>query len=159
MTLTTSNGFFQDKVVIPFKNQLKQGVTPKQLALTCAVGSVLGIFPLLGVTTFFCILLGLVWKLNQPILQAVNYLLYPVQLLLLPTFVLMGEKLTGSEPVSFNPSTVVKEFMADPRIFLGHYGMAGFHAVMVWAVVAPFLAWVVYQLSLRIFLKLRVNSV
>jgi uncharacterized protein (DUF2062 family) len=159
VTSPTSNGFFQDKIVIPFKNQLKQGVTPKQLALTCAVGSVIGIFPLLGVTTFLCILLGLVWKLNQPILQAVNYLLYPVQLLLLPTFILAGEKVTGSEPVSFNPSTVVKDFMADPRLFLAHYGMAGFHAVLVWAVIAPILAWAVYQLSLRIFLKLRVNPI
>jgi uncharacterized protein (DUF2062 family) len=143
--------FFRKKLLLPLKNQLTQGATPKALAITCAVGATLAIFPLLGFTTFLCILVGVGLKLNQPILQAVNYLLYPIQILLIPVFLKIGEMLTGSEKVSFNPSTVVSEFMADPRIFLANYGMAGLHAVLVWMVLAPILAWIIYQISFKIF--------
>jgi uncharacterized protein (DUF2062 family) len=146
------------KIVDAFKSQLVQGSSPKGLALTCAIGSSLAVFPLLGTTTFLCLMVGVVWKLNQPILQAVNYVLYPVQIILLPLFLAAGATLTHSDPISFNPSTITKEFMAHPKIFLATYGMAGLHAILVWVIVAPVLAWLVYQISLRVFSKWRTES-
>ena len=46
--------FWKRRVVTPLIAQLKQGVTPEKLALTVALGLVLGIFPILGATTLLC---------------------------------------------------------------------------------------------------------
>jgi hypothetical protein len=76
----------------------------------------------------------------------------------LPVFLAAGASITQSTPISFNPSTITKEFMADPRLFLATYGMAGLHAILVWVLVAPILAWLVYRISLRIFSKWRTQA-
>ena len=149
--------FFETKILAPIKSQVMQGATPKALAIACAVGTMIALIPILGVTTLLCVFAGLIWKLNQPILQMVNYLLYPVQLLLLPVFLSFGATLTHSEAISFNPSVIAAQFMADPAVFLATYGMAGLHALLVWAVFGPIIGWLVYQLTYRLFSRMRVT--
>ena len=146
-----SAGFFRQKLVTPIKNQLNQGTSPLGLARTCAVGATLAIVPLLGATTALCAIAGVRFKLNQPLIQLVNYLLYPVQLLLLPVFIFLGAKLTGSTPVAFNPKEVMAEFTIDPSRFMKHYGLAGLHAVLVWVMICPFLFKGVEWICIKIF--------
>jgi uncharacterized protein (DUF2062 family) len=145
------NLFFREHLIAPISEQLTQGATPQDLARTIASGVSLAIFPMLGTTTALCVFVGIKWRLNQPILQMVNYLLYPVQLILLPVFLLAGAKLTGSEPISFHPETIAHEFMNDPRYFFSKYGMAGLHGVMVWVLVAPMLFLLVNKVAYSIF--------
>ena len=76
--------------------QLRQGITPQRIALTVALGAVLGLFPILGTTTALCLLAGVFLKLNQPILQVVNWVAAPLQLPGIYFFVRTGERLTGS---------------------------------------------------------------
>ena len=146
-------GFFQKKLLTSIKNQLTQGANPLGLARTCAAGVTLAIIPLLGATTALCAIIGIKFKLNQPIIQLVNYLFYPVQLLLLPVFIFSGAKLTGSIPVAFDPKVVVTEFTTDPGLFMKHYGMAGLHAVLVWAIICPFLFKSIEWICLVFFKK------
>lgn len=143
--------FLREKLFTPIKGQLTQGASPLGLARTCAAGVTLAIIPLLGTTTALCAIVGIKFKLNQPLLQLVNYLFYPVQLLMLPIFIFSGAKLTGSTPVDFVPKVVVSEFTTDPSLFMKHYGLAGLHAVLVWLVICPFLFKGIEWLSLRIF--------
>ena len=75
---------------------LKQGISPKTLALSIAFGFVLGVFPVLGVPTLLCGLAAVVLRLNMPALQLVNYLVYPLQIALLWPFSRFGDKLFGS---------------------------------------------------------------
>lgn len=136
--------FWKKRVVDPLVAQLTQGVTPHHLALSCALGTTLGVFPLLGTTTALCFLVGLFLKLNQPAIQTVNYLVYPAQIALLPVFVRAGEKLFHAPPVAFSPVQLTKEFAQSPSIFLSKYGMAGVHGVSAWALAAPFIATALY---------------
>ena len=62
---------------------LKQGLTPRDLALTIALGSVIGVFPVLGMTTILCTLAAVTLRLNLPALQSINWAVAPLQLLLL----------------------------------------------------------------------------
>ncbi len=66
------------------------GLTPQKLALTLCFGTAIGVLPLLWGTTFICILLAHFFRLNQVALLSVNYLLYPIQLLLLIPFYKLG---------------------------------------------------------------------
>ncbi|MFP5305375.1 MAG: DUF2062 domain-containing protein, partial [Gammaproteobacteria bacterium] len=73
-------GFWQRRVVAPIVAQLRQGITPEKIALTLALGAVLGIFPILGSTTLLCAVAGVWLRLNQPVIQIVNYFMYPLQI-------------------------------------------------------------------------------
>ena len=66
--------FWQRWLVDPVTRQLTQGVTPEKVSLTIAVGSALALFPILGTTTWLCVLAGIALGLNQAIIQGVNAL-------------------------------------------------------------------------------------
>src|SRR5678815_1310745 len=110
--------FWQRRIVTPIVAQLTQGVTPQKIALTIALGLMLGIFPILGSTTALCALAGIVLKLNQPIIQLVNYLGYPLQLALLIPFYRAGEHLLGRTPIPLSVSLLFDRFGADFWQFL-----------------------------------------
>ena len=84
------------KVRDPLVAELRQGVTPEALATAVATGGALGLLPFLGTTTAACALAGRLARLNHLALQLTNYLLAPVQLLLIIPFVRLGEWLTGA---------------------------------------------------------------
>jgi uncharacterized protein (DUF2062 family) len=139
--------WWQRRVVAPIVAQLRQGITPQQIALTLALGSVLGIFPILGATTLLCAIVGVWLRLNQPIIQLVNYLVYPVQVLLLIPFYRAGERLFGAEPVPIvNVPDLIARFGAGPWQFMIDYGRVGLYGIVVWCLVAPLLAALGYRL-------------
>ena len=74
---------------------LKDESSTEKLAVSLALGAVLGIFPVLGIPTFLCGAAAAVWRLNFPALQLMNYLVYPLQLVLLWPFVRFGSALFG----------------------------------------------------------------
>ncbi len=141
----TQASFWQRRVVAPILGQLKQGISPEQIALTIALGGVIGIFPILGATTFLCAAVGVWLRLNQPIIQLVNYLVYPVQLLLLLPFYRAGETLFQQPHVPiFSLTELMHRFSADPKAFMIDYGMVGVYGVVVWCLVAPVLIAAAY---------------
>ena len=129
--------------------QLALGTDRRKLALTCAVGVSCGTLPLLGLTTVLCLICGFLFKLNQPILQAINFVMIPVQLLLIPVFGFAALKLGRPLAVDPHPEAIIRAFAAGPADFLRVYGELGLRAVAAWALSVPLLAGVVYNLSLK----------
>ena len=80
---------------------LRQGITPEKIALSIAFGIVLGVFPALGWTALLCLVASAGLRLNLPAMQLVNFLVYPLQLLLLVPFIRAGEVLFRSRPWDF----------------------------------------------------------
>jgi uncharacterized protein (DUF2062 family) len=146
------------KVRDPLVAELRQGVTPEALATAVATGAALGLLPFLGTTTAACALAGRLARLNHLALQLTNYLLAPVQLLLIIPFVRLGEWLTGAEPVAIDLATVARVFTETPGLFFERFGLAGLHAALAWAVVVPALAWVLRRLLLPAFRRLATLS-
>jgi uncharacterized protein (DUF2062 family) len=124
--------------------QLTQGVTPDRLALTLAIGTACSLLPFLGFTTLLNLLVGLWLRLNQPILQTVNYLLTAVQLSLILVYVRLGEFIWRAEPVPLSISTLVSAFRDDPWSFLERFGLTGVHAATAWLLTSPLLVAAIY---------------
>ena len=142
-----AEGWWRRRVIAPILGQLRQGITPQLIALTIAAGLVLGIFPILGTSTALCAVFALALRLNQPIIQLVNYLAYPLQILLLFPFYRAGERLFGQPPVPLlSVVELSQRFWADPGQFLIDYGLVALYGVVVWILVAPLLAALVYLL-------------
>ena len=132
--------WWQRRVVAPIVAQLRQGITPQKIALTLALGGVLGIFPILGATTLLCAVAGVWLRLNQPIIQLVNYLVYPLQIALLIPFYRAGERLFGAEPVPIvDVAGLVARFGEGPWQFILDYGLVGLYGIAVWLLAAPLL--------------------
>lgn len=144
--------FLRKKIMDPVRAQLTQGIDPVSLSRTVAAGLVISLFPALGVTTGLCVLVGVKYRLNQPILQAINYLLYPVQILMLPVFFSLGAWITGTESVSLNPATILTELKTDPGLFVANYGWGGLKAILAWLLTAP----LVYAILSRIRIPIRI---
>jgi len=118
---------------------LSQGITPRQIALTLAIGSALGVFPLLGTTTLLCAVAAGVGRFNMPLIQLVNYLVYPLQLILLLPFWRVGAWLFGSA-VPGSLSEMVRSFTKNPWQSLGQWGWTALEGIGVWGLAS--LAWV-----------------
>lgn len=73
---------------------LLQGISPERLAITLAVGFVLGFIPVIGLPTALCAILAVALRLNLPAIQAANYVAMPFQIALIVPFVRMGGRIT-----------------------------------------------------------------
>ena len=69
----------------------KQGLTPMQLTQSVLVSALISIIPILGVSTFFLTVLSIKRKLNLPIMIAISYIMWPIQLLMIIPFINIGE--------------------------------------------------------------------
>jgi uncharacterized protein (DUF2062 family) len=132
-----ARSFWQRRVLAPIVAQLTQGITPRKIAATIALGALLGVFPILGSTTLLCTLAGVVLCLNQPVIQAINFLVYPLQLLLLLPFYRAGEHLFSRNPVPLDIKMLLEHFHANVGQFLRDFGMIGLGGILVWALTAP----------------------
>ena len=74
------------KILKLIEKLLQEGMSTRKISLSIALGVALGIFPVLGSTTILCAMAAFVFRLNLPAIQVVNYVVYPLQLILLAPF-------------------------------------------------------------------------
>jgi uncharacterized protein (DUF2062 family) len=126
---------------------LRQGISPRRLALTLALGFAIGCIPVVGIPTVLCAGLALLLKLNLPAIQAANYVVMPLQIALIVPFVRLGGWL-----FAFGPSRVVHSgsWLHTPPLdlLLRLSGLAG-QAMLGWLVIAlPAVALMTLTLTL-----------
>lgn len=143
------SGFFKK-----FKSFFTQGASPKALAASSTIGVVMGIFPVIGVTTLMMGAISVRWKLNLPLMLAVSYLIYPLQIVLMIPFVRVGEWLTGSKYVSFSFEKMGQAFEADFMGALADLGTANLQAVAGWGLFSIPAAAGMYLLLIPIYSKI-----
>lgn len=129
---------------------LRQGLTPEGMALALAVGAAAGIFPVIGATTLLALGLGAILRLNQPAVQLANWLVYPLQLVLILPLVRLGEWVLGVPPTAFAVNEVVARVAADPLAAVAAFGMTGLHGILGWASVLPFVLLGLYRVLLPV---------
>lgn len=124
------------KVVRPVSGWLRQGITPRKLSLAIALGAIVGVFPLIGATTLISAAAAVLLRLNMAAVQLANYLVYPLQFLLLIPFYQLGAWLFGTEPVTIAGKTLVKMFTTDFWASLQQLWQLTLHAIAAWGLVA-----------------------
>ncbi len=141
---------WQRRVVDPIVAQLTQGLTPQKIALTIAIGSSIAMFPILGTTTLICLIVGVFMKLNQPIIQAVNWACTPIHIPFIFYSFKWGELAFGSAHTRLEMRVMRRLLVDDPLRFVQDYSTTALHAVVIWAILVPFWAAAVYYISLPI---------
>ncbi|MEM1405547.1 MAG: DUF2062 domain-containing protein [Bacteroidota bacterium] len=105
--------WFNHKLVYPILSFLNNGTSVKSLALALALSVVLGLFPVPGSTTLLCFLVAIVGNYNIAVMQLINYLIYPIQLLLIIPLMALGSALLGLDMGLFTVSGMVDLFRED----------------------------------------------
>lgn len=136
--------FVYRKLVRPLLDLLRQGVTPEKIALSVALGVVLGVFPALGWTTALCAIAAFALRLNLPAIQVVNYFMYPVQLALLLPFFRLGEKLFGAKHLPLSITQIFDLIHASVWSAIKLLWTTTWHAIVVWGLLAPLVIGMIY---------------
>jgi len=142
------------RVVEPVKQQLLQGVTPAKLALSLALGVVVSVMPVLGITTLVALGLSVVLRLNHVAVVAANYLAYPAQILLFIPFFQAGAWLTGGPPVPFSIEQIQAELNVGFWQTVVRYTDANARAMVAWLLVAPLATWLLRAIFLKMLARL-----
>jgi uncharacterized protein (DUF2062 family) len=113
---------------------LLQGMNPRRLALTLALGFAIGCIPVIGIPTLVCAAIALALRLNLPAIQAANYLVMPLQLVLIVPFVRLGGWLVSSSHTgSLQAGTLLH---ASPQLLVTQMGWMAGQALLGWVLIA-----------------------
>lgn len=140
-------GFLYRRIVVPILDLLRQGITPEKIALSIAFGLTLGVFPVIGATTLLCALAAIVFRLNLPAIQLVNYFASPLQIALLLPFIRLGEFLfRAARPIPFSIMQILEMIRADIPSAISTLWTSTMHAIGAWLLVGPLGVILLYRL-------------
>ena len=141
-----------ERLIKPLLGFLKQGMTPNRLALSVSLGFTFGLFPVVGITTVLCLLIALVFKLNVAAMQLINYLVYPLQLLLIIPLINVGSNILNVNPIPYTISELIDLVQSDFLLALKQLWLAHLMGIFAWLIIIAPLGFIIY-LSLRIVFK------
>ncbi len=145
------------KVVHRVLDLLKQGITPEKIALCAALGISIAIFPVLGSTTLLCTLAAFIFKVNLPLIQLVNYLAYPLQLLLILPFIRAGEFLFRETPITLSVPQMLQMIRQDILGTIRSLWIVTLHAMAVWLFIGPLITVILTLILTPVIRKLGVK--
>ena len=135
------------------RNSLSQGISPHKLALTVALGVIVGILPTVWGSTLVCAILAVILRLNQPCIQAANFLVYPIQIALFLPFHHLGARV-----FPWGPSLSIEELLKGfSRDFTGNFTLillATLKAVAAWLLTAPAAVALLYLMLVAAFTRM-----
>lgn len=129
------------------------GITAQKLALTVALGFVIGIMPFFGLATLVCTLLGLRFRLNIPALLLICYLAAPLHLLLYLPFIRTGIIIFGADEFRLTVEEMVQLFQEDWLKAVKKLWLANLLGVAAWLILSIPITGLVYLVMLPIFRK------
>lgn len=128
---------------------LGQGMSPRRLALTLALGFAIGCIPVIGIPTVLCASVALALRLNLPAIQAANYIAMPLQLALIVPFMRLGKWMVSSEQ---NHTLIPRTVLHLPSLEIAtRVGSLAGQALLAWLLVAiPAVALMTATLTLML---------
>ena len=88
----------------------KQGLSPKEFTQSILVSALISIIPIVGVTTVLLTILSLKRKLNLPIMIAISYLAWPLQILMIIPFINIGEFIFSIPQSNHSAQEIIASF-------------------------------------------------
>jgi uncharacterized protein (DUF2062 family) len=148
MSISRKMGAISQSVRQSIARWLRQGMSPRRLALTLALGLAIGCIPVVGIPTLVCAALALTLRLSLPAIQAANYAAMPLQLILIVPFMKLGGWLMAGTNKAAGAPMLHRSAMG---VLTQMGGFAG-QALLAWLVIA---VPAVFLMTLMLTLVLR----
>ncbi len=136
--------FLRRRIVRPVVEQLTQGLSPDAIALTIAVGLAIAVIPVVGTTTVLCTTAAIALRLNQPLIQAINYLSFPLQLAFIVPYLRLGRLLFGGEAIHMSAQELAAFVSSRPAEAFAALWRVTLQALGAWLLTAPIIVAVVF---------------
>lgn len=149
--------WFKKRLIDPLLSLLRQGLSPKDLALCVALGIGVGVFPVLGVSTPALAVLALTLRLNLAAIQLVSYAIAPLQLVLIIPFMRLGEMALGSTPQPMSISAAMELMTQGVLHAIVTLWDAIIHATVGWFLIGPVLIFLLFRILVPIFTRLSIT--
>ncbi len=146
---------FVKKIKDVLLKQLTAGASPEKLTQSLVIGVLIGCCPILGVTTALAFLAGLVWKLNHIVVQTAHYVLYPVQLILIPIYLKLIIEVFNMDHLELNPLKMMEFFKNDPADFFKQYGLVALYAFILWILLSMVAYFILFRALLPVVLRMK----
>jgi uncharacterized protein (DUF2062 family) len=146
------------RIALPIFALLRMGASPQKLAWSIAVGLLIGINPILGSTTVFCLAAAFLLRLNIAASQLANHLVYPFELLLVIPFIHIGTIVFNLAPIPFSARTLIHAARTSPIALTRQLWQWEWHAFTLWlglaVVMVPILALAITPLLRRLLVRI-----
>lgn len=114
---------------------LKQGLSPRQLALTITISTLIGVMPLLIVNTWIIGAFTVVFRLNLPLALFINYGIWPLHVLLIVPFMKFGIWVSGATATSLSIAHFKEAFSDSILLGFQDIGSQLAYGILGWAVI------------------------
>ncbi len=112
------------------------GASPEKLAWSLAAGLLIGINPILGSTTVFCLVIALAFRLNVAASQIGNHIVYPLELVLIIPFIRMASRIFHTAPMPLSAAELLHAAREHPVALTRQLWLWEWHAFLLWAILA-----------------------
>lgn len=130
------------------------GATPRTLAWSIAAGLLIGINPIIGTTTIFCLAATFSLRLNLVASQIANHAMFPLELALVIPFIRLGSLVFHTAAMPLSPHMFMFAARHAPLALTRQLWLWEWHALLVWAaisvVTAPLLAFALTPILKRL---------
>jgi uncharacterized protein (DUF2062 family) len=128
-----------------FLNFIKRGTSANDLAIALTLGFLIGIMPFIGATTILSTIIALRWRLNLPIILAVTYIIFPVQIVLLLPFYKLAAFVFKVQYMLPSTDSFLTKIHQDWIKTVSGIGIVNLLAVLVWFVCSLITGWFFYK--------------
>jgi uncharacterized protein (DUF2062 family) len=147
------------RIAVRAREFLQQGLSPTALAWSSTIGLLLGVLPVIGVSTLVMTFISWRFRLNLAIMLSISYLIYPLQLLLIIPYIRLGEWLLGAPQLPLSMPKLQQAFQSDFWSGLASLGVANLHAALAWLLLALPTGTALYLALLLIFKRFSLKKI
>lgn len=133
------------RVLVPIRTALKNGISQRRLAVSLSLGITIGLIPFYGLTTLLVGVIAWALRLDMVIMQAVHYIVHPIQLALLIPFFKAGNFFIAKDTVDFSVREYISYFRSDFWLALSDFWKLNLSAILIWGIIAIPLSYLLYQ--------------
>lgn len=133
------------------KNQvvelIQDGLSPERIALAITLACCFALIPLPFTNTLLLFVLAVILRLNHVMVQTINYLLFPFQVLLYLPFYKLGTLITGIHSSGNGVNFIQISSLKDAAALGGEFFLA---ALIAWAVIMIVLGPLMYLAIIKL---------
>ncbi len=124
------------KILLPLRVLPAKGFSNEKLAFSLTIGLLVGCFPIIGATTILGVLLAGIFRQNLAIIQSLNWVLAPVQLILILPLIRFGAILFQAQDHKIQLHLILNAFDQGILHGIGFLGILSIYGIVAWMLLA-----------------------
>ena len=132
----TPHSWIYRRGVLPILALLRMGATPRRLAWSIAIGLLIGLNPMLGTTTLFCLAVSFPFRLNIVAAQIANHAMFPLEVALVIPFIRLGSRVFHTAAMPLSAHLFLELARRSPLALVRQIWLWEWHALVLWAAIA-----------------------